>query len=301
MAVVVNQLTKTYGNQNAVDDLSFEVGPGDILGFLGPNGAGKSTTMKIITCYLPPSSGSVSVCGYDVEKQSKEVRKIVGYLPENNPLYPEMYVKEYLHFIAGIHGIKKPKARIEEMIELTGLQIEQKKRIGQLSKGYRQRIGLAQAMIHDPQVLILDEPTSGLDPNQIVEIRNLIQQIGADKTVILSSHILHEVQAICNQIAIINRGELIAKDETANMQLYTEDTMIVTVEFDKKANLQQLNKIKDVKKAILVGPMKYEIHSKSKKDIRAAVSKFAVENDLTILTLQKEEQDLEKIFQSLTK
>lgn len=211
MSLKIQNLTKVYGQQKAVNDISFDVQKGEIVGFLGPNGAGKSTTMKIATCYIPATSGSVEVCGFDVRQSPNDVRRNIGYLPEHNPLYLDMYVKEFLEFVGGIYKIKGNtlKQRIEEVIELVGLQVEQKKKIGQLSKGYRQRVGLAQALIHDPQVLILDEPTTGLDPNQLVEIRSVIKQIGREKTVIFSTHIMQEVEAICDRVVIINKGQII--------------------------------------------------------------------------------------------
>ncbi|WP_044173855.1 gliding motility-associated ABC transporter ATP-binding subunit GldA [Flectobacillus major] len=210
MSLKIQNLTKVYGQQKAVNDISFDVQKGEIVGFLGPNGAGKSTTMKIATCYIPATSGSVEVCGFDVRQSPNDVRRNIGYLPEHNPLYLDMYVKEFLEFVGGIYKIKGNtlKQRIEEVIELVGLQVEQKKKIGQLSKGYRQRVGLAQALIHDPQVLILDEPTTGLDPNQLVEIRSVIKQIGREKTVIFSTHIMQEVEAICDRVVIINKGQV---------------------------------------------------------------------------------------------
>ncbi|MCC6837460.1 MAG: ATP-binding cassette domain-containing protein, partial [Bacteroidia bacterium] len=216
MSIKVENITKQYGEQKALNNVSFEVNTGEIVGFLGPNGAGKSTMMKILTCFIPQTSGKASVCGFDVAEESLEVRKQVGYLPEHNPLYLDMYVKEYLEFIAGLHHIKNVKERIAEMIEITGLQVEQKKKIGALSKGYRQRVGLAQALIHDPKVLILDEPTTGLDPNQLAEIRNLIIEVGKQKTVMLSTHIMQEVEAMCDRVIIINRGEIVANDETSS-------------------------------------------------------------------------------------
>jgi ABC-2 type transport system ATP-binding protein len=215
MSISVHNVTKLYGSQKALDDVSFQVNPGEIVGLLGPNGAGKSTLMKIITCFIPPTSGEVSVCGHDIFEESIEVRKKVGYLPEHNPLYLEMYVKEFLSFIAGIHGIQP--SRVKEMVELTGLAPEQNKKIGALSKGYRQRVGLAQALLHDPEVLILDEPTSGLDPNQILEIRKLIKSIGAEKTVMLSTHIMQEVEAICDRAVIIHQGRIVADDTIAHL------------------------------------------------------------------------------------
>lgn len=218
MSITVSNLVKIYGTQRAVNDISFDLKKGEVVGFLGPNGAGKSTTMKMITTYLPPTAGSAAVCGFDVVKQSMEVRKRIGYLPEANPLYYDMYVREYLEMSAGIHGIKKPKQRIEEMISMTGLSKEAHKKIGMLSKGYKQRTGLAQAMLHDPEVLILDEPTSGLDPLQIVEIRDLITRIGKEKTVLLSTHIMQEVEAMCSRVIIISSGNIVADDSLDNLR-----------------------------------------------------------------------------------
>jgi ABC-2 type transport system ATP-binding protein len=217
MSISVQSLTKSYGRQNAVDSISFSAKPG-VMGFLGPNGAGKSTTMKILTCFIPQSSGTASVCGFDVEKDSLQVRKHIGYLPESNPLYLDMYVKESLGFIAGVHGIQSPQNRIAEVIEQTGLGPEQHKKIGQLSKGYRQRVGLAQAILHNPEVLILDEPTSGLDPNQLIGIRQLITDLGKTKTIVLSTHIMQEVEAVCGHVIIINKGKIVADDSLAGMR-----------------------------------------------------------------------------------
>jgi len=219
MSVIVEHLTKNYGPQKAVDDVSFEVSPGEVLGFLGPNGAGKTTTMRVITCFIPPSDGTAAICGDDIYKNPMKVRQHIGYLPENNPLYPEMYVREYLGFMANLHGLgKNSKKRINEMLAKTGLEGEQKKKINALSKGFRQRVGLAQAMLHDPKVLILDEPTSGLDPNQLIEIRSLIKELAKEKTVIFSTHILQEVVAISNRVVIINKGAIVADDTVAQLQ-----------------------------------------------------------------------------------
>jgi ABC-2 type transport system ATP-binding protein len=217
MSIVVESLTKIYGSQKAVDSISFTASPG-VLGFLGPNGAGKSTTMKIITCFIPQTGGKASVCGFDIEKQPLEVKRRIGYLPESNPLYLDMYVKESLTFIAGVHGMRSAGGRITEVIEQTGLGPEQHKKIGQLSKGYRQRVGLAQAILHDPEVLILDEPTSGLDPNQLIGIRQLIRDLGKTKTVVLSTHIMQEVEAVCSQVIIINKGKIVADDALAGLR-----------------------------------------------------------------------------------
>src|SRR5476651_1539825 len=217
MSISVASLTKVYGKQKAVDNITFSAGPG-VLGFLGPNGAGKSTTMKILTCFIPQSDGTAEVCGYDVNKQPLEVKRNIGYLPESNPLYTDMYVKESLAFIAGIHGLYQPAKRVADIIELTGLGPEQHKKIGELSKGYRQRVGLAQAILHDPQVLILDEPTSGLDPNQLIGIRRLILDLGKTKTIILSTHIMQEVEAVCDHVIIINKGKIVADDTLQQMR-----------------------------------------------------------------------------------
>ncbi len=301
MSVIVNRLSKVYGNQKAVDEVSFTAEPGKILGFLGPNGAGKSTTMKIITCFIPATSGNVSVCGFDTNTHSMEVRKRIGYLPEHNPLYLEMYVKEYLAFVAGMHGMKNPKARIQEMIQLTGLEREQHKKIAELSKGYRQRVGLAQAMIHNPDVLILDEPTSGLDPNQLSEIRKLIKKIGQEKTVILSTHIMQEVEAICDQVVIINKGKIVANDDTKNLQQHTVGEFVFKVEFDKVVEHQKLESIAGVKKASKITDQVWLLTAANDEHVRTAIFEFAVKNNLVLLSIQKEEEKLEDVFRRLTK
>lgn len=302
MSIKIEHITKLYGTQKALDDVSFEVPGKQVVGFLGPNGAGKSTMMKIITCFIPQTSGSVSVCGFDVTEQSIDVRKNVGYLPEHNPLYLEMYVKEYLEFIAGIHHLKETKQkRIAEMIEITGLQVEQKKKIGALSKGYRQRVGLAQAMIHNPNVLILDEPTSGLDPNQLSEIRSLIREIGKEKTVILSTHIMQEVEAVCNRVIIINKGKIVADENTAILQQQTSEGNFVLVEFDKATTQIMLEKIPGVLKATVVKNNSWRLKTLPASDVRADIFHFAVNNQLAVLSMQIEEQRLEDIFHQLTK
>jgi ABC-2 type transport system ATP-binding protein len=300
MSISVKNATKVYGTQHALNDVSFEVNTGEVVGFLGPNGAGKSTMMKILTCFIPKTSGSISVCGYDVEEESIKVKENVGYLPEHNPLYLDMYVKEYLEFIAGLHHLKNVKQRIAEMIEMTGLQVEQKKKIGALSKGYRQRVGLAQALIHDPKVLILDEPTTGLDPNQLVEIRNLIIEVGKQKTVLLSTHIMQEVEAICNRVIIINKGEIVANDSTSVLQS-TQNKQYITVEFDKETSLQSLKSIAGIINAINIKPNIWKIETAADKDIRADLFNYAVKNNLAILAQQVEEQKLEDVFKTLTK
>ena len=301
MSVIVNGLTKIYDTQKAVDDLSFEAKSGEVLGFLGPNGAGKTTTMKIITCFIPQTSGQVEVCGYNVEKDSMAVRSNIGYLPEHNPLYKDMYVREYLQFIAGLHKIKIKRARIDEMIEMTGLEREQHKLIMALSKGYRQRVGLAQAMLHDPEVLILDEPTSGLDPNQLVEIRALIKSIGEQKTVIFSTHIMQEVQAICDRVIIINKGKMVANDDIESLKHRVSGQSIVSVEFREKTAANVLKGINDVKEVIDLGNNKWQLTSTTQKDVRAAVFNFAVANNLTLLEMKKEVFSVEDVFQELTK
>ena len=302
MSIKVSLITKHYGTQKALDNVSFEVPGKQVVGFLGPNGAGKSTMMKIITCFVPQTSGSVSVCGFDATEQSIEVRKNVGYLPEHNPLYLEMYVKEYLAFIAGIHRIKGSKdKRIAEMIEITGLQTEQKKKIGALSKGYRQRVGLAQAMIHDPKVLILDEPTSGLDPNQLKEIRSLIKEIGKEKTVVLSTHIMQEVEAVCERVIIINKGKVVADEKTSMLQQRSANGHFIIVEFDKSIADSVLEKIDGVIQVTRLTEKTWRLKSNSSEDIRSVVFQFAVTNRLEVLSMQKEEQRLEDVFHQLTK
>jgi len=231
MSVIVEGLTKLYGAQKAVDQLSFEAKKGEVLGFLGPNGAGKTTTMKMISCFIPQTAGKATICGFTTDADPMAVRKRIGYLPEHNPLYKEMYIKEYLHFVAGLHKIKNKRSRVEEMIEMTGLEREQNKRINQISKGYKQRVGLAQAMIHDPEVLILDEPTSGLDPNQLVEIRSLIKRLSQEKTVIFSTHIMQEVQAVCDRVVIINQGKLVANDDINTLQSKVRGESLISVQF----------------------------------------------------------------------
>lgn len=301
MSVKVNNLTKIYGDQRAVNDISFEAKKGEILGFLGPNGAGKTTTMKILTCFIPQSEGSAEVCGFDTEKDSMEVRRRIGYLPEHNPLYKDMYVREYLNFVAGLHDIKNKKSRVAEMVEMTGLTREQNKPIGALSKGYRQRVGLSQALMHDPEVLILDEPTSGLDPNQLVEIRSLIKQIGQERTVIFSTHIMQEVQALCDRVLIINKGNLVADDTIDTLQQRVSGESVVTVEFAETTSLQKLNTIKGVEKVTNLKEKSWQLFAPANMDIRAEVFRFAVANQLTLLGMRKEVYSVEDVFRSLTK
>ncbi|MGZ3865878.1 MAG: gliding motility-associated ABC transporter ATP-binding subunit GldA [Bacteroidia bacterium] len=301
MSIKVENISKHYGAQKALDEVSFEVKSGEIIGFLGPNGAGKSTMMKILTCYIPQTSGKAEVCGFDVKEESVEVRKQVGYLPEHNPLYLDMYVKEYLAFIGGLHHIKNVTARVKEMIDTVGLQVEQNKKIGALSKGYRQRVGLAQALIHNPKVLILDEPTSGLDPNQLEEIRNLIKETGKEKTVMLSTHIMQEVEAVCDRVIIINKGKIVANDDTTHLQQTTSAKQVLRVEFDKEVSKSSLKKIEGVIEVDLINGFTWHIITDADKDIRKEIFNFAVANGLSVLALQKEEQKLEDIFKQLTK
>ncbi|WKN30527.1 gliding motility-associated ABC transporter ATP-binding subunit GldA [Porifericola rhodea] len=316
MSLIVNQLTKTFGNQLAVNDISFEAKAGEILGFLGPNGAGKSTTMKIATAYLPPSSGSVKVCGYDVVENSLEVRKQIGYLPEHNPLYLEMYVREYLYFIGSMYHLKgkRLKQRISEMVELCGLTLEQNKHIGSLSKGYRQRVGLAQALIHDPQVLILDEPTTGLDPNQLTEIRNLIKNISQEKTVIFSTHIMQEVQALCDRVVIINRGKLVIDSDIKELQQHEhaispkQRVQEVEVEFDREVDTALLGQLSAVSAVHTTSPHTYIITSAGENDVRPSIFQFACDHGYILLGMQQQKNSkvsqygnsLEEIFRNLT-
>lgn len=300
MSIIVENISKLYGAQRALDNVSFTINSGEIVGLLGPNGAGKSTMMKIITCFIPPTSGNITVYGDDIFENSLEVRKKVGYLPENNPLYPDLYVKEYLEFVAGIYKITNKKERVKEMIQLTGLEIEQHKKIGALSKGYRQRVGLAQAMIHDPLVLILDEPTSGLDPNQLVEIRNLIKEIGKEKTIMLSTHIMQEVEAVCSRAIIIDKGRIVADDKTSNLSARSVGLQILKVEFSKTVSKSLLEALKGVKSVTIESDNIYKIET-DEQDIREDIFQFAVKNKIAVLSLQKEEQGLEEVFQRLTK
>jgi len=301
MSIHVNHLTRIFGNQKAVNDISFSVNSGEIVGFLGPNGAGKSTTMKIATTYLSPSAGSVIVGGFDVVTDALKARRITGYLPEHNPLYLDMFVHEYLAFVSGIFGIHgaEQKRRTGEMIELCGLTVEQNKRIESLSKGYRQRVGLAQALIHDPAVLILDEPTTGLDPNQIVEIRKLIKQISEQKTVIFSTHIMQEVQAICDRVIVIHKGEIVADDYVANL-LAKKTSSVILAEFEGGITIESLKEISGVASVQEIGNQKFRITAAGNTDLRAEIFRFAAEKNLSLIGLKQEENSLENIFKELT-
>jgi ABC-2 type transport system ATP-binding protein len=283
-----------------LDKINIQIDRGEVVGILGPNGAGKSTLMKILTCYIPATSGDAFVEDFDVAVNPEQVKARIGYLPENNPLYLEMYVREYLEFMAGIHHLgRNTRKRINEIIGIAGLGDEQKKKIGMLSKGYRQRVGLAQALIHDPEVLILDEPTSGLDPNQLVEIRNLIREIGRQKTVMLSTHIMQEVEAICKRVIIIHKGKLVADDTTSALSSnYTRD--MIVVEFGNVIPEKFIRKIPGIVSIVKVSDTTWKLQAKEGTDIRPDINKMAMQYNLTILKLHREEQRLEEIFQQLT-
>ncbi len=320
MSIEVKNLLKEYGEQKAVNNISFKIEKGEIVGFLGPNGAGKSTTLKIITGYLQQTGGEAYVCGINVAEQPLETKKKIGYLPELNALYYDMYVREYLGFVAEVHEIpikgrtdlkgaiatqmphlaKNRKDRIEEVIELTGLNIESKKKIGQLSKGYKQRVGLAAALIHDPEVLILDEPTTGLDPNQIVEIREVIKKQGLNKTVLFSSHILQEVEAICDRVIIINKGELVANDTLANLQKANKDNHAVIVQFKELVDKIILEKLNGVTKVEQLQTSHYKLQTGNPEAVRKQILEIALQQNLNIISLQSENHSLENIFKALT-
>ena len=300
MSVKVSNLTKIYGNQKAVNNISFEAKAGEILGFLGPNGAGKTTTMKIISCFVPKTAGEVSVCGYSVDKNDKAIRAKIGYLPEHNPLYKDMYVREYLQFIAGLHRLPNPTKKVDEMVELTGLTRERNKLISSLSKGYRQRVGLAQAMIHNPDVLILDEPTTGLDPNQLVEIRQLIRQLGQQKTMIFSSHVMQEVEALCDKVLIINKGELVANDTLANLKSKLKGQQLIIAEFEQELNAEQLQKLSLLGQIQSQNNRQIQLQIQSNQDQRKAVFQFAIAQKLILLEMRQENFKMDEIFQQLT-
>lgn len=301
MSIEVSHLTKIYDKQKAVNDISFNIRKGEIVGFLGPNGAGKSTTMKIITGFLLPTSGVAKVCGMDVVKDPLAVKKKTGYLPESNPLYYDMYVKEYLQFVAGIYTVPHIKESVAGALEMVGIGgIEQNKKIGQLSKGYKQRVGLAAALIHNPEVLILDEPTSGLDPNQIVDIRNVIKEQGKNKTVLFSSHILQEVEAICDRIIIINKGNIVADNELSQMQ-DMDNTGYVVVSFKEHVNEALLQSLADVEAVTALSDFQWKLSTKNADKLRKEILSVAIANNLNITSLSSERTDLETIFRSLTK
>ncbi|MEM6641985.1 MAG: gliding motility-associated ABC transporter ATP-binding subunit GldA [Bacteroidota bacterium] len=297
MSLEAHQLTKTYGKQKALDNVSFTAEKGKITGFLGPNGAGKSTTMKIATGYLSATSGAVKIAGIDVAQHPEKVKRKIGYLPEHNPLYMEMYVKEYLHFVASAYQLPQKKEQVEDVVEVVGLSREKKKKIGTLSKGYRQRVGLAQALIHDPEVLILDEPTSGLDPNQLVEIRNVIKQVSEEKTVIFSTHIMQEVEALCDRVVIIDKGKIIADDKVQNLKSLQEEKTVYEVEFENEIVVAPL---KQAGLSVQILEDNRYLISATDEDPRKKVMKLVGEYDLPLLSIGKKEASLEDVFQSLT-
>lgn len=299
MSIQVKGLVKTYGEQTAVNAISFEVNKGEIVGFLGPNGAGKSTTMKMITGYLAPDSGEVQVSGINVLHHPLEAKKKIGYLPESNALYYDMYIREYLGFVADVHEVKNKKEKVEQVIALTGLTPERKKKVGQLSKGYKQRVGLAAALIHDPEVLILDEPTSGLDPNQIIEIRNVIKEQGKNKLVLFSSHILQEVEAICDRVIIINKGKIVADDRLVNLQ-QRSTTSFVKVGFDEVLEPEWLRRLQSVKSVNKLDRNNWSLETSDPETTRKAVLALALEHNLNVQSLQTQNESLEEIFRSLT-
>ena len=299
MSIEVKTLTKKYGEQKAIDEISFKVGQGEIVGFLGPNGAGKSTTMKILTGYLSADSGDALVCGLNVQAQPLEVKKKIGYLPEANPIYPDMYVREYLDFVADVHRVQDKKRKIEEVIQTVGLTPESKKKLGQLSKGYKQRVGLAAALIHDPQVLILDEPTTGLDPNQIIEIREVIKKLGQQKTVLFSSHILQEVEAICDRVIIVNKGKLVADDTLSHLQ-NSHARNVIRVRFKETLEAGWLQRLKSAKSVTKTDSQQWDLESDEPEELKKQLMELALQNNLNIVSLQSENQRLENVFRILT-
>ncbi len=301
MSISVKHISKSYDELNVLNDISFGIETGEIVGLLGPNGAGKSTLMKILSGLLTPNSGEAEIDGFNIRSQSIDVRKSIGYLPENNPMYPEMYIKEYLKFSSGFYEISNRKDRINEMIELTGLRNHLSKKIGLLSKGLKQRVGLSQVLLHDPQVLILDEPTSGLDPNQIVEIRSIISSLGKNKTILFSSHIMNEVEALCERVIILDEGSLIADGKASEIVGKNPEVLSVRVIFNEHVKESELLAIKNVKSAELSKGNEWLIMSEGNSDIRKSIMNFAVKNDLTILSLNLQSENLETIFQKLTK
>lgn len=300
--IEINNITKLYGKQKALDAISLKINEGEIIGLLGPNGAGKSTLMKILTSFIPPSAGTATINGLDVEEDSLNIREVIGYLPENNPLYTDMYIKEYLKFVLRIYkNVNNKDKVIKDVIELTGLGPEQHKKIGALSKGYRQRVGLAQALIHDPEILILDEPTSGLDPNQLVDIRKIITELGKQKTVILSTHIMQEVEAMCDRVVIIDKGKIVADDTTSKLSKMAGSGIVFKVEFKEKLNEKQLLNLSFVSKVTKTPDGSWLIESFENKDIRQEIFQFAVEKKLNVLSLSQQEQNMEEVFRRLTK
>jgi ABC-2 type transport system ATP-binding protein len=299
MSIEVKGLIKSYGEQKAVNEVSFSVGKGEIVGFLGPNGAGKSTTMKMITGYLEPDLGEIRVCGRSAKNNPLEIKKKIGYLPEANPLYYDMYIREYLDFIAGLHSISNPAQKIEEVIDLTGLRPESSKKIGQLSKGYKQRVGLAAALIHDPEVLILDEPTTGLDPNQIIEIREVIRRLGKDKTVLFSSHILQEVEALCDRVIIINKGRLVADDSIRKLHAVKKG-QYVKVTFGQSPDKKLIDSLSGISGRESTDGQSWTLETQDPEGLRKQLMELSLQHNLNIVSLQSETGSLEDIFRDLT-
>lgn len=300
MSISVTNLSKHYGAQKAVNNISFTVSKGEIVGFLGPNGAGKSTTMKMITGYLAADAGNIEVCGITTDETNIEAKKKIGYLPEANPLYMDMYVREYLAFIAGVHQVADIKKRIEEVIATVGLTPEAHKKIGQLSKGYKQRVGLAAAMVHNPEVLVLDEPTSGLDPNQIVEIRNVIKALAQEKTILFSSHIMQEVEAICDRVIIINKGNIVADDRLSNLQKNNTGQQQVTVEFKEEVNIEELKKLQTVSSVVQLSTFNFQLSTTDAESVKKQLLQLSIEKNRNIVSLQSRSQSLENVFRELT-
>lgn len=300
MSITVTNLSKHYGAQKAVNNISFTINKGEVVGFLGPNGAGKSTTMKMITGYLAADAGEITVCNMRADENTTQTKKKIGYLPEANPLYLDMYVREYLAFIAGVHEIIDAKKRIEEVIITVGLTPEAHKKTGQLSKGYKQRVGLAAALVHDPEVLILDEPTSGLDPNQIVEIRNVIKSLAKEKTILFSSHIMQEVEAICDRVIIINKGNIVADDRLSNLQQQHNSMQQVIVEFKEPVALGLLKEMSSVTNVSQQDSGKIVIECTDAGVVKKQLLHLSIEKKLNILSLQSQEESLENVFRYLT-
>ncbi len=301
VTVEVNNISKLYGEQKALDSINIKIDKGEVVGLLGPNGAGKSTLMKILTSYLSPTSGKVFINGFDVQEESIRIKQFIGYLPEHNPLYQDMYVKEYLKFTLKMYKMRKPADKsVADILFLTGLEPEQHKKIGALSKGYRQRVGIAQALIHDPDILILDEPTSGLDPNQIIDIRKIISDLGKEKTVILSTHIMQEVEAVCNRVVIIDHGKIVADDSTANLSRISTNNLQFQVEFKEDVPKRKILEIPHVARTEKISERIWLIETEGKKDIREQIFKFAVANKYNVLSLSQNELKMEDIFRRLT-
>jgi len=301
VTVEVNNISKLYGEQKALDNINLKIDKGEVVGLLGPNGAGKSTIMKILTSYLSPTSGKVFINGFDVQEESIRIKQFIGYLPEHNPLYQDMYVKEYLKFTLKMYKMRKPADKsVADILFLTGLEPEQQKKIGALSKGYRQRVGIAQALIHDPDILILDEPTSGLDPNQIIDIRKIISDLGKEKTVILSTHIMQEVEAVCDRVVIIDHGKIVADDSTANLSMVSTNNLQFQVEFKEDVPKRKILEIPHVAKTEKISEKIWLIETEGKKDIREQIFKFAVANKYNVLSLSQNELKMEDIFRRLT-